>query len=427
MTCTTRAAVTVSNSRLGLGHCAVRRVAVQLKYRYRTVVFLLCCCCCLAKMDQQLHRLTDRHYSEVEGLLQVRIIKYTFCAWSQYNCYDYNNAPSIFRPSSSAHSRERTHSQNTNTHMHTNTNTHTRSHIHTTCTPHIHNHNNKLAHTYTHMRFSPQAMDMPSSDHEEIESESCRLSRYNVANLYEGRQRCYTMPHVPPAPPSTPTLLTSNSNGTGISTSNGNCSAIPSVATLGASSSIGAIGSIVVGANMNANGSSSSPTASLVADNNQINHFIYVKNGKNLRRDSRCVDSELSKLFNVVSITNRLTAIKNRAHNKQPPQQQMTERGIINASRTISKLHAGGATKIFKIHRDPKEFLRETDEDSVSAPEYDEEEEDTRFRFFRRTRHSRRRAYTRMGRKFARFEHHERMETIVDSFDAAMSFNDADT
>lgn len=281
------------------------------------------------------------------------------------------------------------------------------------------------------MRFSPQAMDMPSSDHEEIESESCRLSRYNVANLYEGRQRCYTMPHVPPAPPSTPTLLTSNSNGTGISTSNGNCSVIPSVAALGASSSIGAIGSIVVGTNVNANGSSSSPTASLVADNNQINHFIYVKNGKNLRRDSRCVDSELSKLFNVVSITNRLTAIKNRAHNKQPTQQQqqqqMAERGIINASRTISKLHGAGATKIFKIHRDPKEFLRETDEDSVSAPEYDEEEEDTRFRFFRRTRHSRRRAYTRMGRKFARFEHHERMETIVDSFDAAMSFNDADT
>ncbi|EDW61377.1 uncharacterized protein [Drosophila virilis] len=259
-------------------------------------------------MDQQLHRLTDRHYSEVEGLLQ--------------------------------------------------------------------------------------AMDMPSSDHEEIESESCRLSRYNVANLYEGRQRCYTMPHVPPAPPSTPTLLTSSSNGS--STGNGNCTA-----------------------NGTGNGSSSSPTASLVADN-QINHFIYVKNGKNLRRESRCVDSELSKLFNVVSITNRLTAVKNRTH-----KQQLAERGIINASRTISKLH--GATKIFKIHRDPKEFLRETDEDSVSAPEYDEEEEDTRFRFFRRTRHSRRHSYTRMERKFARFEHHERMETIVDSFDAAMSFNDADT
>ncbi|KAL7736835.1 hypothetical protein ACLKA6_015675 [Drosophila palustris] len=244
-------------------------------------------------MDQQLHRLTDRQYSEVEGLLQ--------------------------------------------------------------------------------------AMDMPSSDHEEIESESCRLSRYNFANMYEGRQRCYTMPHVPPAPPSTPTLLT-NSNGN----------------------------------------SSSSPTASLVADNQINHHFIYVKNGKNLRRESRCVDTELSKLFNVVSITNRLTAIKNRTH-----KQQLAERGIINASRTISKLH--GATKIFKIHRDPKEFLRETDEDSVSAPEYDEEEEDTRFRFFRRTRHSRRHSYTRMERKFARFEHHERMETIVDSFDAAMSFNDADT
>lgn len=387
---------------------------MQSKYRYRTVVFLLCCCCCLAKMDQQLHRLTDRHYSEVEGLLQVCIIKYTLCARSQFNCYDYNNAQSIFRPSSSAHSRERTHSQNTNTR------TRARTYIQHLL-PNTHTQQQTRAHI--HMRYSPQAMDMPSSDHEEIESESCRLSRYNVANLYEGRQRCYTMPHVPPAPPSTPTLLTSNSIGTGISTSNGNCSAIASV---GASGSIGA-GISVVGTNVNANGSSSSPTASLVADNNQINHFIYVKNGKNLRRDSRCVDSELSKLFNVVSITNRLTAIKNRAHKTQPPQQQqMAERGIINASRTISKLH-GAPTKIFKIHRDPKEFLRETDEDSVSAPEYDEEEEDTRFRFFRRTRHSRRRAYTRMGRKFARFEHHERMETIVDSFDAAMSFNDADT
>ncbi|KAM8712708.1 hypothetical protein ACLKA7_013097 [Drosophila subpalustris] len=269
-------------------------------------------------MDQQLHRLTDRQYSEVEGLLQ--------------------------------------------------------------------------------------AMDMPSSDHEEIESESCRLSRYNFANMYEGRQRCYTMPHVPPAPPSTPTLLTSNGN------SNGNCSAIGN-------------GNANANANSNSNSngnSSSSPTASLVADNQINHHFIYVKNGKNLRRESRCVDTELSKLFNVVSITNRLTAIKNRTH-----KQQLAERGIINASRTISKLH--GATKIFKIHRDPKEFLRETDEDSVSAPEYDEEEEDTRFRFFRRTRHSRRHSYTRMERKFARFEHHERMETIVDSFDAAMSFNDADT
>ncbi|KAH8261163.1 hypothetical protein KR044_004170 [Drosophila immigrans] len=270
-----------------------------------------------------------------------------------------------------------------------------------------------------------QAMDMPSSDHEEIESESCRLSRYNAVNLYEGRQRCYTMPHVPPAPPSTPTLLTSNGNsngsgigsglgsGSGISNSNGNCSTIGSNGTC-------------------SNGRSSSPT--LLPDN----HFIIVKNGKNLnRRESRCADTELSKLFNVVSITNRLTAIKNqnRSHkhhhqhqlqHQHQQQQQLSERGIINASRNISKLH-GATTKIFKIHRDPKvkiqRFLRETDEDSVSAPEYDEEEEDTRFRFFRRTR----RSYSRMGRKIARFEHHERMETIVDSFDAAMSFNDADT
>ncbi|XP_020814828.1 uncharacterized protein LOC110189198 [Drosophila serrata] len=270
-----------------------------------------------------------------------------------------------------------------------------------------------------------QAMDMPTSHDPEadLEPEStslCRLSRYNVTNLYEGpagggangapagRQRCFTMPHVPPpAPPSTPTLLTSGSNSN--SNSNGNCSSTVSV--------------------------SISPTCSASSHplESPLNHFIYVKNGKNLRRESRCVDSELSKLFNVVSITNRLTAIKNRSNSISGTGTgtQLAERGILNASRTISKLNGATATKIFKIHRDPKEFLRETDEDSVSAPEYDEEEEDTRFRFFRRARYSRRFSTTRSGRKFARkfarFEHHERMETIVDSFEAAMSFNDADT
>ncbi|ALC42544.1 CG8617 [Drosophila busckii] len=257
----------------------------------------------------------------------------------------------------------------------------------------------QLQHRLTDRQYSEaegllQAMDMPSSDQEEIESDSCRLSRYNIANLYEngmGRQRCYTMPHVPPAPPSTPTLLTSNSN------SNGNCSSVVPVSS---------------------NGTSSSPTANLVSDNQINHHFIYVKNGKNLRRESRCVDSELSKLFSVVSITNRLA--KNRAH-----KQQLSERGIINASRTISKLHgvATTSTKIFKIDRDPKEFLREADEDSVSAPEYDDDEEDTRFRFFRR----RRVRCVSHSRKLARFNHRERMEAMLDSFDAAMSFNDADT
>ncbi|XP_016947562.1 uncharacterized protein LOC108022878 [Drosophila biarmipes] len=263
-----------------------------------------------------------------------------------------------------------------------------------------------------------QAMDMPTSHDPEAELEPestslCRLSRYNVTNLYDGptgggssltsgRQRCYTMPHVPPpAPPSTPTLLTNGSGG-GSSTSV-SVSISPTCSTGGHA----------------LDGQSQSLSQS------PLNHFIYVKNGKNLRRESRCVDSELSKLFNVVSITNRLTAIKNRSGSIS------NSSGILNASRTISKLNGATATKIFKIHRDPKEFLRETDEDSVSAPEYDEEEEDTRFRFFRRARYSRRystsRSSRKFARKFARFEHHERMETIVDSFDAAMSFNDADT
>ncbi|KAH8401145.1 hypothetical protein KR009_003196 [Drosophila setifemur] len=274
-----------------------------------------------------------------------------------------------------------------------------------------------------------QAMDMPTSHDPEADLETdsgssmCRLSRYNVTNLYDGpvggggavaipgtgRQRCYTMPHVPPpAPPSTPTLLTtscSNGNSNSNININGNCSNSTSSVSV-----------------------SISPTCSLESP---LNHFIYVKNGKNLRRESRCVDSELSKLFNVVSITNRLTAIKNRSNSGSNSNSiSSADRGILNASRTISKLNGATATKIFKIHRDPKEFLRETDEDSVSAPEYDEEEEDTRFRFFRRARYSRLRTLRserKFARKFARFEHHERMETIVDSFDAAMSFNDADT
>ncbi|XP_017133208.1 uncharacterized protein LOC108149842 [Drosophila elegans] len=272
-----------------------------------------------------------------------------------------------------------------------------------------------------------QAMDMPTSHDPEAELESestslCRLSRYNVTNLYDGpaaagggsslasgRQRCYTMPHVPPpAPPSTPTLLTVGGSGGG---GGGGSSTSVSV-SISPTCSIGSIHPL--------DGQSQSLSQS------PLNHFIYVKNGKNLRRESRCVDSELSKLFNVVSITNRLTAIKNRSGGSIS---NSNSSGILNASRTISKLNGATATKIFKIHRDPKEFLRETDEDSVSAPEYDEEEEDTRFRFFRRARYSRRmsRSGRKFARKFARFEHHERMETIVDSFDAAMSFNDADT
>ncbi|XP_068146506.1 uncharacterized protein [Drosophila tropicalis] len=241
-----------------------------------------------------------------------------------------------------------------------------------------------------------QSMDMPSS-----------------GDLFDGplpsgagRQRCYTMPHVPPpAPPSTPTLLTNNTTTTNNTTIGSTAAGHSTSVNLNGSSSN----------NGTCNSSPTCSTGSLVPVDNQINHFIYVKNGK--RRPGRCVDSELSKLFNAVSITNRLSDLKNRA----------SSRGILNASRTISKLHAGSTTgtKIFKIHRDPKDFLRETDEDSVSAPEYDEEQEDTRYRFLWRTRTCRRRS--RMERKFARFEHHERMETIVDSFDAAMRFTDADT
>ncbi|KAH8233536.1 hypothetical protein KR026_009559 [Drosophila bipectinata] len=272
-----------------------------------------------------------------------------------------------------------------------------------------------------------QTMDMPTSHDSETDLESdsalslCRLNRYNVTNLYDesvggggavaipgsGRQRCYTIPHVPPpAPPSTPTLLMSCSNGS--SNSNGNCS----------SSTVSV---------------SISPTCSASGNphplESPLNHFI--KSARNLRRESRrCVDSELSKLFNVVSITNQLTTIKNRTNSGSNSNTiSCSDRGILNASRTISKLNGATATKIFKIHRDPKEFLRETDEDSVSAPEYDEEEEDTHIRYYRRTRYSRRfnsRLARKCSRKFARFEHHERMETIVDSFDF-MSVNDADT
>jgi len=83
------------------------------------------------------------------------------------------------------------------------------------------------------------------------------------------------------------------------------------------------------------------------------------------------------------------------------------------------------STKIFKIHRNPKEFFREPDEeDSVSAPEYDTEEEDTRFRRLRRVQPSRR-YFTQRERRIARYRHEDRMDAIVDNFDAAMNFTDA--
>lgn len=131
-------------------------------------------------------------------------------------------------------------------------------------------------------------------------------------------------------------------------------------------------------------------------------------------------DNELAELFNVVSITasNSNSASSTSKIKIQP------EHGVASASRIIRK-HDPGSTKIFKIHRNLKEFLREPDEDSVSAPEYDTEEEDTRFHRLGRIKPSRRLLQTKRQRRFARFEHQERMEEMVDIFDEAMSFNEA--
>lgn len=236
---------------------------------------------------------------------------------------------------------------------------------------------------------------------------------WKVVKRRQRPHRRYTVSHgAPPAPPSTPTSLTANNT--------------PAPSPTASS-------------NMNVNGS---------ADDDPLNSLFYIldyapKYKKKLKEQQR-TDAELAELFNVIKITSSgvgtsgasvsgnmcnggTLAEENSA--KLPP-----ERGISANSRVIRKHDANA--KIFKIHRNPKEFFRDPasvgggeEEDSVSAPEYDDaEEEETRFRRLRRYKIStirRRLRISKRQRRFARFEHQERMDAMMDNFDAAMTMNDA--
>ncbi|XP_053966664.1 uncharacterized protein LOC128868514 isoform X1 [Anastrepha ludens] len=230
---------------------------------------------------------------------------------------------------------------------------------------------------------------------------------WKVVKRRQRPHRRYTVSHgAPPAPPSTPTSLTANNT--------------PAPSPTASS-------------NFNVHGN---------ADDEPLNSLFYIldyapKYKKKLKEQQR-TDAELAELFNAVTITSSGVGGGNgNASNggtlcdatsaKLPP-----ERGISAHSRVIRKPESN--TKIFKIHRNPKEFFRETvsvgdEEDSVSAPEYDDaQEEETRFRRLRRYKFSTTRnrlQKSKRQRRFARFEHQERMDSMMDNFDAAMKMNEA--
>lgn len=191
---------------------------------------------------------------------------------------------------------------------------------------------------------------------------------------------------LPPAPPSTPTSLT------------------PTNTSLSSSLPNSGVGGLITD-----------------EEQQRLDSLLYIldyapKYKKKLKEQQR-TDAELAELFNVVSITSSSSSITSSKTQIQP------ERGVSTTSRTIRK-HDPGTTKIFKIHRNVTDSLLEHDEeDSVSAPEYDTEEEDTRFHRLGRIKPSHRLTTTKRLRRFARFEHAERMEAMVDIFDEAMTFN----
>ncbi|XP_067632022.1 uncharacterized protein [Eurosta solidaginis] len=308
---------------------------------------------------------------------------------------------------------------------------------------------------YTEADYLFQTIEMAKSD-EEYDVELCTTPPLQTGEMYDlelvpqepsifswkvvkRRQRPHrrnTVSHggAPPAPPSTPTSLTANNTP------------VPSPTASN---------------NLNANGN---------ADDEPLNSLLYIldyapKYKKKLKEQQR-TDAELAELFNVITITSSgvggsggggASSSGSNANNAGGTlsdgnsSKLLPERGISANSRVIRKHDAN--TKIFKIHRNPKEFFRESGnimgvagegggEDSVSAPEYDdvEEEEIARFRrtapiklsstmrdFIPSVKHFRYRVQTKRERrlaKFTRFEHQERMDSMMENFDAAMKMND---
>lgn len=174
----------------------------------------------------------------------------------------------------------------------------------------------------------------------------------------------------------------------------------------------------------------------------RLDNFLYIldyapKYKKKLK-EQQCTDAELAELFNVVSLSSTSKA-HNRVLTKAASSTLLTnsavtygptsilklepERGVSAMSRTIHKHSDSGTTKIFKVHRNIRELLHDTDEEkSVSAPEFDTEEE-TRFHRLGRVKTSRL-LLANKRRGLSRFRYNQRMDSMIDTFDMAMNFND---
>lgn len=182
--------------------------------------------------------------------------------------------------------------------------------------------------------------------------------------------------------------------------------------------------------------SSSLPNSGVVGvvteeEQQRLDSLLYIldyapKYKKKLKEQQR-TDAELAELFNVVSITaSNGTSASSSSKTKIQP-----ERGVSTTSRSIRKNDVK-TLKVFKLHDNlkdgiskHKESFRERDEeDSVSAPEYDTEGEDTRFHRLGRIKFGHMSSFTKRERRLARFELSERMEAMVDIFDETMTINE---
>lgn len=247
-----------------------------------------------------------------------------------------------------------------------------------------------------------QLLELPLPLHQEDDhdsSDAVNPYAWNLVKRRLRRHRRFTVSHgsTPPAPPSTPTSSSMH---------------------LAASS-------------LSANGHAADYDSDCF-NFNLLYILDYAPKYKKKLKEQQRTDSELAELFTCVTITGGADqprtstatngATTSGASSSSSSSKLTLERGISAASRNIRKPDNG--TKIFKIHRNPKEFFREPadEEDSVSAPEYDTEEEETRHRRFTRFKPCRRLLIAKRQR---RFELQERMDAVVDTFDAAMSFADA--
>lgn len=181
-----------------------------------------------------------------------------------------------------------------------------------------------------------------------------------------------------------------------------------------------------------------------VGDGDRLDSVLYILDYapkfKKKLKEQQHTDNELAELFNVVSLSPNSKAhsrsmavaaasglLSNSAATYAATSKLKLEpeRGVSALSRSIHKHQEAGTTKIFKVHRNIRELLHDTDEEnSISAPEFETEEEDICFERVGRVRTSRLiLAQKRRGHK-PRFRCNQRLDSIINSFDMAMSFND---